>query len=300
LARRGCSARRPAGNLEDPGAELTQHCGELPALVIIAHPGRVTAILRRRRKPKRAGMHRLADQLFHSSHLTGSRPYAYHRRLAHHIARNSRMADQAADIDAAFLGQRVQVISDRLPGYVDTRLQDGKRNLLGVRKEFEIPLAVSGPRGGDDLAALADDDRRMSVLHRRATIGIPDRLRIEMSVMIDEPRSDDAPLGVDDALGRSAFVLSDADDFPLMHAAMGLEALLARAVPAAAVPDEQIISHNFSSSLPRPVRAWAIAAGRSHRAGGPPAPSLMVHDGAYASPRAPAILSLDCGEGGCR
>src|SRR5205085_11937917 len=62
--RRG-TARSSAGDLEDAGAQLTEHAGKRPALVVIAHAGGVAATLRRGGKAERAGMHRLADQLFH-------------------------------------------------------------------------------------------------------------------------------------------------------------------------------------------------------------------------------------------
>jgi hypothetical protein len=109
------------------------------------------------------------------------------------------MTDQGADIDAAPLGQRIQVIGDRFPRDIDARLQHAERDLFGVRKEFEIPFAVAWARRRDDLAALADNDRRMAVVHRGATVRIPNRLRIEMGMMVDEPGSDDPPFGVDRA-----------------------------------------------------------------------------------------------------
>ena len=65
------------------------------------------------------------------------------------------------------------------------------------------------------------------------------------------PGRDDAPLGVDDALGGGAVVFPDPDDFPLMHRHIGLECRLARAIHDASVLDEQIICHDCFSSLPR-------------------------------------------------
>ena len=90
------------------------------------------------------------------------------------------MTDQGADIDAALLAERVQVVPDRLPGHVDARLQHRERDLLGIGKEFEVPLAVAGAHRRDHLAALADDDRRVAVLQPGAAIGVPDGLRIEI------------------------------------------------------------------------------------------------------------------------
>ncbi len=72
-----------------------------------------------------------------------------------------------------------------------------------------------------------------------------------MGMVIDEPRGDDAPVGVDDAFGRGAFIFADPDDFPLMHRHIRLECRLARAIHDASIVDEQVICHDAFSSLPR-------------------------------------------------
>jgi hypothetical protein len=69
--------------------------------------------------------------------------------------------------------------------------------------------------------------------------------------MVDEPRGDDAPVGINDTLGGSAFIFPDPDNFPLMHRHIRLECRLARAVHDASIPDEQVICHDAFSSLPR-------------------------------------------------
>src|SRR5262252_1888649 len=48
-----------------------------------------------------------------------------------------------------------------------------------------------------------------------------------------------------------------------------------------------------SPHCPAPDEPGAVAAGRTHWASGPPAPFLVQNE-AYASPRRPAIFSLDC------
>ena len=78
------------------------------------------------------------------------------------------MADQRADIDAALFAERIEIIADQLPGHIDAGFQHRQRDLLGVGEKFEIPLAVARPHRRDDLAALADDDRRVAVMHPRA------------------------------------------------------------------------------------------------------------------------------------
>src|SRR5439155_10813636 len=115
---------------------------------------------------------------------------------------------------------------------------------------FEIPLAIAGPDRGDDLAALADDDRGVAVVHPRAAIRVPDRLRIEMGMMVDKPGRHDAPLGVDRPLGGSAGIFADPDDLAVLYRHIRGKCRLARAVDNAPVLDQQIIRHSSSSSLP--------------------------------------------------
>ena len=123
LAGRFGAAGGAAGDLEHAGAEFAEHAGKRPAFVVIANPGRVAAILRGGREAERAVMHRLADQPLHRGHLLGGR-LPLGGRLAHHIAADARMADQGADIDAALLAERIQIVADQFPGHVDPSLQD--------------------------------------------------------------------------------------------------------------------------------------------------------------------------------
>src|SRR5437763_225971 len=172
------------------------------------------------------------------------------------------MADQRADIDAAALAERGQVIADRLPAHIDPGLQHRQGDLFGVREEFEIPLAVARPHRRDDLAALADDDRGMTVMHPRAAIGVPHRLRVEMGVMVDKTRRDDPPGGIDRALGGRAVVFADPDDPAVLDRDIGLKRRLAGTVDHAPVLNEQIECHRFP-----PV--WGAAAAAMDRPAGP-------------------------------
>jgi hypothetical protein len=72
-----------------------------------------------------------------------------------------------------------------------------------------------------------------------------------MRVVVDEPGRDDAPVGIDDALGRGPLIFPDPDDFPLMHRNIRLECRLTRAIHDASIVDEQVICHDAFSSLPR-------------------------------------------------
>ena len=133
------------------------------------------------------------------------------------------MADQGADIAAAALAESVHVLGDRLPGEVDALAHHAHRNRLGLGEEFEVPVMVAGTRRGDHLAALADQDRCVAVLDRGTAIRIPQRLRIEVRMVVDEAWGDDAPAGFDGPPGGGAIVSADADNSSLMHRHVGLE-----------------------------------------------------------------------------
>ena len=244
------AARSAAGDLEDAGAEFAEHAGERPALVVITVAGGVAAILRRGAKAERAVIHRLADQPLHRRHFFRGGLDALVGGFAHHIAADAGMADQRADIDAALFAERIEIIADRLPGHIDPGLQHRQRDLLGVGEKFEIPLAVAGTHRRDHLAALADDDRGVAVMHPGAAIGVPYRLRVEMGVVVDKARRDDAPRGIDRPLGGGAVRLADADDLAVLHGHIGLECRLAGAVDDASVPDQKIVGHRFPPVAP--------------------------------------------------
>ena len=76
-----------------------------------------------------------------------------------------------------------------------------------------------------------------------------------MGVMIDEPGGDDAPRGVDGALGGGTGIFADPDDLAVLHRDIREKSELARAVYDAPVFDQEIIRHASFSSLPRAVRA---------------------------------------------
>src|SRR5215208_2087403 len=140
------------------------------------------------------------------------------------------MADQRADIDAALFAERIEIVADRLPGHIDPGLQHRQGDLLGVGEKFEIPLAVAGTYRRDHLAALADNNRGVAVMYPGAAIGVPHCLRIEMGMMVDETRRDDAPRSSDRPLGGGAVRLADADDLAVLHGDVGLEGWLAGTV----------------------------------------------------------------------
>src|SRR5579875_3499863 len=253
--------RDPAGSaaadLEDAGAQFAEHAGERQALLVGGGAGRIAAVQRCRAETQRAGMHRLADQLLHRGQFLRRRLRALTGRLAHHIAADPRMADQGSDIDPAPPAESLHVFGNRFPIEFHPASQDPERDLLGVREEFEIPFLIARPHRRDDLAALADDHGGMTVQQRGAAIRIPQRLWIEMGVMIDKARRDDAPVGVDNLVGDPA-ELADRDDFALLDRNIRIKSRRSRAVDDAPVADQQIVGHGASSRISGPALCKAM------------------------------------------
>src|SRR5262245_25226615 len=87
-----------------------------------------------------------------------------------------------------------------------------------------------------------------------------------MGVMIDEPGGDNAPRGVDGALGGGPGIFADPDDLAVLHRDICEKSSLARAVYDAPVCDQEIIRHAAFSSLPRSGRARGPRRGPAPRA----------------------------------
>ena len=83
------------------------------------------------------------------------------------------MTDQRANVAAATLAECVHVVGDRLPREVDALAHHAHRDGFGFREELEIPVMIAWTRRRDNLAALPDQDRGMTVLNRGTTIRIP-------------------------------------------------------------------------------------------------------------------------------
>ena len=132
------------------------------------------------------------------------------------------MTDQGAHIAAATLAECIHVIGDQLPREVDALTHHAHRDGLGFREELEIPVMVARTRRRDDLAALADKDRGVAVLDRGTAIRIPQGLRIEVCMVIDETRGDHPACGVYGTL-RAAVVFPYADNLSLVYRHVRLE-----------------------------------------------------------------------------
>jgi hypothetical protein len=86
-----------------------------------------------------------------------------------------------------------------------------------------------------------------------------------MRVVVDEPGGNDAPLGVDRALGRRTGVFADPDDLAVLDRDIRRKCRLAE--PSTTRPFLMSRSYPMilSPHCPAPDEPGAVAAGRSHR-----------------------------------
>ena len=99
------------------------------------------------------------------------------------------MRDECRDVDA--LGQRaerVEILGERLEAPVDTGLQGGHLHALDEFECLHDELAIFGPRRRDAESAVALHDRGDPMPRRRRQVAVPENLRVEMRVDVDEAR----------------------------------------------------------------------------------------------------------------
>src|SRR5206468_4226652 len=119
---------------------------------------------------------------------------------------------------------------------------------LDVPQALPGDLARLGLAGRDADAAIAHHHGGDAVPRRGRDRAVPANLRVVVGVRIDEARRHDQPVGIDGALGALAD-LADLGHLAAGNGDVGLVALGARAVDHGAVPDHEIVAHEF---LPRP------------------------------------------------
>src|SRR5262249_5715289 len=137
---------------------------------------------------------------------------------------------------------------------VDPLMYCAQRDGLRRREKFQVPVMVSRPRRSEHLSALAHDHTGVAVLHGVTAQWVPERLRIIMRVMVNEPRGDGPPLRIDDA--RGGFIeLATPYNLSIVYRHIRGEGRPSGAVDYASVLNEQVICHDASSPRPRGLGA---------------------------------------------
>jgi hypothetical protein len=159
-----------------------------------------TAVVRgrsARREADRAGAQALEQQPAHLADLGLGRD-ALNRRIAHHIAAQRRMTDEAGHVRcgaAAF--EQVEILGHRFEFPADSRAQSVERHALDLGEVAHDALAVRRTAGRDGEAAVADHGRRDAEGGGGRGAGVPGELRVVVRVVVDDARHQCEAVGVD-------------------------------------------------------------------------------------------------------
>ena len=163
------------------------------------------------REAGRARLHRLVDQRHHCRDLVGGRGSIGGLR-AEHVEPQRRVPDVGGVVERRPApAHRVEVFGKRL----ELLPRDPGREALGIHvldllHRATEQVAIGGPSGRDAEPAVARYHGRDTVVAGRRERGIPEHLRVVVSVDVDEAGRDDATVRVDQAITAQAS--ADLDD----------------------------------------------------------------------------------------
>ena len=131
--------------------------------------------------------------------------------LAHHDAADRGVADHEPGVDAEPALDLVEVLGGRRPVPRHALAERLERHALDPRQHAHEVVAVGGVVGQrrDGEAAVAGERGGDAVQRRRRERAVPEHLRVEVGVHVDEPGRDDLAGGVD-GLGGLVVDLADA------------------------------------------------------------------------------------------
>ena len=146
----------------------------------------------------------------------------------HHVAAQRAVPDQEADVDADGAVEPVEVVTEGRPAPRHTLLECGERHALDLRHHATQVVGIVLVQRREREAAVPGDHARDAVHARRRGRGIPEQLRVVVRVRVDETRSDDETVGVDDLV--RALVGVHRHHAPVAHPDVGAARGRARAV----------------------------------------------------------------------
>ena len=168
--------------------------------------------------------------------------------LPHRPRPQRRVPDVGGAVDR--LGQpveRVQVLGEGLPAPLDPRRHGPAVDVLGPLEVAHDERALLGLRRCEREAAVPHDDGRHTLPAGAPRHGVPEELRVEVRVPVDEARRDDVALGVDLAPARFADP-SDGRDRGAGDPDVRPVRAQARSVDDRAVADHQVVVHRSPSA----------------------------------------------------
>ena len=244
-------------------ADLAERAGELEELVLVGetrgHRNAVLAVVlfeRRGGEADRAGVQALDHEPLHLRHLRRGRR-ALRGVLAQDVGAHRRVADERGDVrhEAAAL-EHAQVLRVGLELPLHAGPQRVERHALHVRQVAQREVAVRRAARRDGEAAVADHDARDAERHRRRGERVPDQLRVEVRVEIDDARGERAPLRVHPG-SPAADIHADGRDAAVRDRHAAVPRRCAGPVDQQGVVDDQIV-HVPSPSRRGPVSLPAL------------------------------------------
>ena len=194
-----------------------------------------------RRETRGAGAHAGFEHFFHlldfrrrGRPLDGSR--------AHDELAERAVPHQGRDIDAEFAAHRVEILPKRGKAPRHARLQSGKGDRFDSLEASENLIAIRLFARRQRQAAVAGNHRGDAMITRRRRQRIPQKLRIEVGVKIDEPWRHRQPIGVDDTLGAAADA-AGLDDLAVLHCDVAEIRGQTAAVINSSTLDQNVVSH---------------------------------------------------------
>src|SRR6516164_2475838 len=116
------------------------------------------------------------------------------------------MADEAADVDAHLAFEIIEILTIAVPVPLNALLKGVAWNGLDPNEAFHHRIFIAFFDRGQCQPAVPHDHCRNAMLRLAGAVRIPEHLRIQMGVVIEETRSDGQTSGIDGA--GSAFCQS--------------------------------------------------------------------------------------------
>ena len=259
----------PAEQLDEAPPLLAQHAGEREEVVRrhdVRDHGRAVVIALHavlaqdlRGEPAGARVHRLAEQRAHLALLLGRRRASLGVLLAHHPGHDRREAHVGEHVHAlrrAFDAVEVLGEGDPVPRHAGGHRRR-PHGLVALQRQHRA-LAVLRADRREAEAAVADHHRGDPVPARHGAPGIPEDLRVEMGVQVDEARRHDEIPRVEHALRVRLGNAPDLRDAPPGDRDIPRVARRALAVDHGAALQDEIVAGHGDSPLMH-VRKNSIA-----------------------------------------
>ena len=187
----------------------------------------------------------LAQEILHHADLVGGRG-ALLRVGAHRPHPDHAVARERRDVERDAPAQCGDVVGEALPRPLEGAAEGGVGHLLDLLEHADQLGAVLGLERRQRERAVAVHHGGDAVLERRPRLSVPEQLRVEMRVRVDEAGCDDEAVGVDRASCGRAPQVADRFDDAASDAEVSAALGRARSIDDAAIANQDV-EHGDSS-----------------------------------------------------